>query len=165
MVTAKDQSEDVVEAFNLGANDYVTKPIDFPVVLARIATQVSHRRAQAALRDSEARYALAVRGTNNGLWDWDLRTDEVYYSPRWKAMLGYEDGEIGTSPDEWLRRVHPDDDASAPVGARRPPPGDAPLTSSANTGCCTRTGPIAGCSPAGWRSATAAARACAWPAR
>ena len=120
MVTAKDQSEDVVEAFNLGANDYVTKPIDFPVVLARIATQVSHKRAQAALRESEARYALAARGTNNGLWDWDLQTDEVYYSPRWKAMLGYEDGEIGTSPEEWLRRVHPDDVASA-SGRSSPP--------------------------------------------
>ena len=57
MVTARDQSHDVVEAFNLGSNDYVTKPIDFPVVLARIATQVSHKRAQAALRESEARYA------------------------------------------------------------------------------------------------------------
>ena len=44
MVTARDQSEDVVEAFELGANDYVTKPIDLPVVLARIATQVSHKR-------------------------------------------------------------------------------------------------------------------------
>lgn len=51
MVTARDQSHDVVEAFNLGSNDYVTKPIDFPVVLARIATQVSHKRAQAALRE------------------------------------------------------------------------------------------------------------------
>jgi diguanylate cyclase (GGDEF)-like protein/PAS domain S-box-containing protein len=110
MVTAKDHSEDVVEAFRLGANDYVTKPIDFPVALARIATQVSHRRTQAALRDSETRYALAVRGTNDGLWDWDLRTDEVFYSARWKAMLGYEDGELGTRPDDWLRRVHPDDD-------------------------------------------------------
>jgi diguanylate cyclase (GGDEF)-like protein/PAS domain S-box-containing protein len=109
MVTARDQSEDVVEAFDLGANDYVTKPIDLPVVLARIATQVSHRRAHAALRESEARYALAARGTNNGLWDWDLRTDEVFFSPRWKAMLGYEEPELGTSPDEWLGRIHPDD--------------------------------------------------------
>ncbi len=79
------------------------------MVLARIATQVSHTRAHAALRESEARYALAARGTNNGLWDWDLRTDEVFFSPRWKAMLGYEEDELGTSPDEWLGRIHPED--------------------------------------------------------
>jgi diguanylate cyclase (GGDEF)-like protein/PAS domain S-box-containing protein len=109
MVTAKDQSEDVVEAFRLGANDYVTKPIDFPVALARIATQVSHKRMQAALRESEARYALAARGANDGLWDWDLQTDQVYYSPRWKALLGCEEDEIGTTPQEWLRRIHPGD--------------------------------------------------------
>ena len=109
MVTARDQSEDVVEAFSLGSNDYVTKPIDLPVVLARIATQVSHKRAQAALLKSEARYALAARGTNNGLWDWDLQTNEIYYSTRWKAMLGYKDDEVGSSPEEWFGRAHPDD--------------------------------------------------------
>ena len=53
--------------------------------------------------------ALAARGTNNGLWDWDLQTDEIYYSSRWKAMLGHEDGEISSSPKEWFGRVHPDD--------------------------------------------------------
>ncbi len=109
MVTAKDQSDDVVEAFRLGANDYVTKPIDLPVALARIATQVSHKRAQAALRESETRYALAARGANDGLWDWDLQADTVYYSPRWKALLGYEEDEIGADPQEWFRRVHPED--------------------------------------------------------
>jgi diguanylate cyclase (GGDEF)-like protein/PAS domain S-box-containing protein len=109
MVTAKDQSEDVVEAFRLGANDYVTKPVDLPVALARIATQVSHKRAQAALRESEARYALAARGANDGLWDWDLQTDQVYYSPRWKALLGHAEEEVGTGPQEWFRRVHPED--------------------------------------------------------
>lgn len=109
MVTAKTQSEDLVEAFNLGANDYVTKPIDFPVAVARIKTQLSSKRAQAALRESEMRYALAARGANDGLWDWDLRSDEIYYSPRWKAMLGYADDEIGTSPKEWFQRVHPED--------------------------------------------------------
>ena len=109
MVTAKDQSEDVVEAFRHGANDYVTKPVDLPVALARIATQVSHKRTQAALRESEARYALAARGSNDGLWDWDLQSDRTYYSPRWKALLGYDDDEIGTGPDEWFRRIHPED--------------------------------------------------------
>ena len=109
MVTAKNQSEDVVEALKLGANDYITKPIDFPVTLARIATHITHRRAQEALRESETRYALAAQGTNDGLWDWDLRTEQIYYSPRWKAMLGHAEDEVGTAPEEWLGRVHPDD--------------------------------------------------------
>ena len=55
MVTAKNQSEDIVKALDLGANDYVTKPIDFAVTLARIGTQLSHKRAQEALRESEER--------------------------------------------------------------------------------------------------------------
>ena len=56
----------------LGANDYVTKPVDFPVALARISTHLSHKRAVEDLRESEERYALAVRGANDGLWDWNL---------------------------------------------------------------------------------------------
>jgi diguanylate cyclase (GGDEF)-like protein/PAS domain S-box-containing protein len=109
MVTARSDGADVVEAFRLGANDYVTKPIDFPVVLARLSTQLGHKRAIAALRESEERYALALRGANDGLWDWNLVNNRVHWSARWKAMLGYGDEEIGASPDEWLNRVHPDD--------------------------------------------------------
>src|SRR2546430_14454678 len=106
MVTAKNQSEDIVKALNLGANDYVTKPIDFAVALARIGTQLSHKRAQEGLRESEERYALAARGANDGLWDWNLEANTVYFSPRWKTMLGYEPGEIGDKPEEWLSRIH-----------------------------------------------------------
>jgi diguanylate cyclase (GGDEF)-like protein/PAS domain S-box-containing protein len=106
MVTAKDQSEDIVKALNLGANDYVTKPIDFAVALARIGTQLSHKRAQEGLRESEERYALAARGANDGLWDWNLEANVVYFSTRWKSMLGYEESEIGDNPNEWLDRIH-----------------------------------------------------------
>jgi len=106
MVTAKDQSEDIVKALNLGANDYLTKPIDFPVALARIRTQLSHKRAEEALRESEERYALAARGANDGLWDWNLRNNVIYFSPRWKIMLGYQETEIGDRPEEWLDRIH-----------------------------------------------------------
>jgi diguanylate cyclase (GGDEF)-like protein/PAS domain S-box-containing protein len=109
MVTARTEGADIVEAFRLGANDYVTKPVDFPVALARIGTHVSHKWAVADLRDSEERYALAVRGANDGLWDWNLTTNAVYWSPRWKAMLGYEDAEVSARPEEWISRVHPED--------------------------------------------------------
>ncbi len=106
MVTAKNQSEDIVKALNLGANDYLTKPVDLPVALARIGTQLSHKRAQEALRESEERYALAARGANDGLWDWNIQTGHVYYSPRWKAMLGWHENEISNTPEEWFNRIH-----------------------------------------------------------
>ncbi len=61
------------------------------------------------VQKSEERFALAVQGANDGVWDWDLRTDIVYFSPRWKSMLGYEDHEIPHHFNEWLKRVHPED--------------------------------------------------------
>jgi diguanylate cyclase (GGDEF)-like protein/PAS domain S-box-containing protein len=106
MVTAKAQSDDIVKALDLGANDYLTKPIDFPVAVARIGTQLSHKHAQEALKESEERYALAARGSNDGLWDWNLSANVVHFSPRWKAMLGHQEGEIGDRPEEWFDRIH-----------------------------------------------------------
>jgi len=67
------------------------------------------RRTEASLRESESRYALAARGANDGLWDWDLETGTMYYSPRWKEILGCDAHEIGDRPEEWHRRMHPED--------------------------------------------------------
>jgi diguanylate cyclase (GGDEF)-like protein/PAS domain S-box-containing protein len=67
------------------------------------------KHAELALRESEERYALAARGANDGLWEWDLRNNQAHLSPRWKAMLGYAEEEIGTELAEWIDRVHPDD--------------------------------------------------------
>ena len=75
--------------------------------IARDITE--RRRTERALRGSEERYALAARGANDGLWDWDLQSGKVYYSPRWKAMLGYSDGDLHGEPDDWFGRVHPQD--------------------------------------------------------
>ncbi len=67
------------------------------------------KRAEEALRESEERYALAARGANDGLWDWDLRSNKIYLSYRWKSMLGYEEKDISDTPEEWFGLVHPDD--------------------------------------------------------
>jgi len=109
MVSAEAQSASIVEALELGANDYITKPVDLPVALARIRTQIAQRSLQQALRESEERYARAARGANDGLWDWNLETGCIYFSPRWKEMLGFADAEIGADPMDWFNRMHPED--------------------------------------------------------
>jgi diguanylate cyclase (GGDEF)-like protein/PAS domain S-box-containing protein len=65
--------------------------------------------AQAALKQSEERYALAAAASNDGLWDWDLHLSEMYCSPRWKEMLGLSPDAVCNQPALWFERVHPDD--------------------------------------------------------
>jgi diguanylate cyclase (GGDEF)-like protein/PAS domain S-box-containing protein len=69
-----------------------------------------------SLRSSEERYALAARAANDGLWDWDLIAGRIVLSDRWKQVVGCGPEEIGTSPAEWLGRVHRDDKAELEGG-------------------------------------------------
>ena len=69
----------------------------------------AQKEAEEALRESQERYALAIRGANDGLWDWDVREGRIYFSPRWKEMLGADEKQIGSLPEEWFNRVHPED--------------------------------------------------------
>ena len=68
-----------------------------------------HRHALQSLWASEERWQLALQGNNDGLWDWNARTNEVFYSARWKQMLGYEEHELPDTNEEWERRIHPED--------------------------------------------------------
>jgi PAS domain S-box-containing protein len=65
----------------------------------------------------EERFSLAIHGSNDGWWERDLRTDTVYFSPRWKQMLGYTDHELPNHFSEWIKRVHPDDLAHVVLSA------------------------------------------------
>jgi diguanylate cyclase (GGDEF)-like protein/PAS domain S-box-containing protein len=80
---------------------------DQTIVLIRDIT--SRKTALEALKASEERYALAARAANDGLWDWNLPTNRIYFSSRWKSILGYNDGELDNHAHVWWDRLHPDD--------------------------------------------------------
>ena len=110
LLTGQGDGDIDLAAMRAGAADYLVKgQIDAPLLERSIRYALEQSRTLQALRESEERYALSARGANDGLWVWDLRENDVYYSPRWKSMLGYGEAEIGGSPEEWLTRVHPDD--------------------------------------------------------
>jgi EAL domain-containing protein (putative c-di-GMP-specific phosphodiesterase class I)/PleD family two-component response regulator len=109
MVTALTDSSQVVEALDHGSNDYVTKPVDFQVALARIRAQLGHQNADRELRKSEERYALALRGSGRILFDWDRIEDTVYYSPEWYRLLGFEPEDAELKNEKRFSRVHPFD--------------------------------------------------------
>jgi diguanylate cyclase (GGDEF)-like protein/PAS domain S-box-containing protein len=91
-------------------SDVIRDAAGEPLGIVTTCEDISERwEAEEALRESEERYALAARGTNDGLWDWNLRTGRAYFSPRWKSMLGHDDTEVATAIDEWFGRIHPDD--------------------------------------------------------
>ncbi|MEM6265084.1 MAG: response regulator [Bacteroidota bacterium] len=67
------------------------------------------REAERALAESHDRFIAAIEASEEGIWDWNLRTDEVFYSPGWKTMLGYHPDEVANDLEEWRTRIHPDD--------------------------------------------------------
>lgn len=129
-MTALSEPSHKVTGFETGGVDYVTKPLEYREVLARISTHLTvrqlqksleeknralqqeierHKKTQADLQRSKERYALAARGANDGLWDWDIGANRLYLSPRWQTMLGYQEGALGHSLFEWFSLVHSQD--------------------------------------------------------
>ena len=91
-------------------SDVVRNRAGEPIGVVTACEDISQRKAaEAALRESEERYALAALGGNDGLWDWNVKTGTVHYSGRWASMLGIEPTAVGSSLEEWTSRVHPDD--------------------------------------------------------
>ncbi len=95
------------QAIQAGAADYLIKGQITAALLERsIHHALERHKIYQALRRSEEHYVIAVQGANDRLWDWNIETGEVYYSPRWKAQFGFAEDEVGASIDEWFSRVH-----------------------------------------------------------
>ncbi|MGF1542299.1 MAG: PAS domain-containing protein [Pleurocapsa sp.] len=81
-----------------------------PSQMAGVDIDITERKQlEERLRQNEERWQLALKGNNDGIWDWKIQTDEVFFSTRWKEMLGYKEHEITNHLDEWSKRVHPED--------------------------------------------------------
>ncbi len=95
-------------------SDRPLEPIDqfqniFQIFAARAAAALERYLAESALRASEERYALAASASAAGVWDWDLASGAVYYSPRFREMTGYSQDELANTMYSWEKRIHPED--------------------------------------------------------
>ncbi len=112
VVVLTNQDDEVMaeNAVQEGAQDYLLKRDATPRVLERsIRYAVDRHDFENVLRENQERFSLALDGTNHGVWDWNLLSGEVYYSPRWKSIVGCEEDELGTAIEDWFERIHPDD--------------------------------------------------------
>ncbi len=93
-----------------------------------IQTDITDRRRQdEKLREHELRWRFALEGSGDGIWDWDTESDRVFFSERWKAMLGYAAEEITDQLAEWSGRVHPEDLPDMQRDLRRHLSGETPI--------------------------------------
>lgn len=105
-----------VRAMKSGVQDYLVKNQITPEILQRVIRHGAEKmylmqqlaQTKAALQESEERWQL-VHGSNDGIWDWNLKTNEVFFSARWKQIRGFTEDEISYSLEEWTSRIHPDD--------------------------------------------------------
>jgi len=80
-----------------------------PIFYATAVDITTHIQSKTVLHHTEERFRLAMQGANHGLWDWNLQTNEIYFSPRWKSLMGYREDEIANHLDSLLQQVHPND--------------------------------------------------------
>jgi diguanylate cyclase (GGDEF)-like protein/PAS domain S-box-containing protein len=102
--TLTPQTAMMAHAYGLMVRPFEEREIRFSISMAILKHSMTRQ-----LRESEERYSLVALASSDGIWDWNLKTNEISYSTRWREMLGYDENGIGTKPEEWFKLVHPAD--------------------------------------------------------
>lgn len=98
------------QALHEGAACYlIDAELTGPLLEAAINSAIAQARLHTAIKEVQERFALAVRGANDGVWEWLLDTGEMHFSRRWRELLGYGVDELGNTAEDWFSRVHPAD--------------------------------------------------------
>lgn len=110
-----------------------------------VSTRLQYQRSDAVeraerafneLKESQSLWQFAIEGSGDGVWDWDIPNEKVFYSKRWKELLGYSEAEIGEGLDEWSKRIHLDDKASTEAAVSRHLKGETPSYSHEHRMLC-----------------------------
>ena len=111
IIMMSDAGEDdlVAGALGDGADDYVSKPLHLPVAMARIRSHLARCAAIAVSKSEQERFALAVAGSSDGIWDWLIKNDQLYFSPRCLELLGLDRDAKLELMDDWVALLHRDD--------------------------------------------------------
>ena len=116
ILTDHEDIKTIKKAYESGATDFIMKPFSSETLGYRVRYLLRSGQAanqlqknKEALLISEERYALAAKGTNDGLWDWDLHSGNIYFSQRWQSILGYTDGSFGNTLENWFGQIHMED--------------------------------------------------------
>ena len=120
------RDEALLKSFERGAMDFIPKPVNEVELYGRVKSalllyqeRMTNRAKTRALLESQQRYELAVNGVNDGIWDLNLVTNEIYFSPQWKKNLGYEDHELPNLRQAWEDSIHPEDKEEALAAMRK----------------------------------------------
>jgi PAS domain S-box-containing protein len=109
MVTAFDERDYLVEALSKGANDFVSKPVDFSALKARLKAHLDLAETSKSLSNLQARQELILRGANDGIWELDVQSRRLNHSQRWLDLLQCQSNQADMTIEQWIARVHPED--------------------------------------------------------
>jgi len=111
-ISSSSDTQSLHSALPAQAYALVNKPFEIHDLKSSIILSLYKHSMNRKLRESEERYALALQAANDGIWDWNIKANQIHYSPRWTEMLGLQENDISADPQEWFDLVHPDDKES-----------------------------------------------------